>query len=129
MTDNQTTSLDLDSTPDLQVLMTILSNLVTVPEKISLNRKVTERGVVISVIVDSKDMGIVIGRNGSMANTIKTLMKAVGRANDMNLNIEFREPDGSVKYNAVSPNYNSTKSTEKISSSFLEDDLKDFAIN
>jgi len=118
MTDNQTTV-------DLQVLTTILTNLVTIPEKIQLERNINERGVVISIMVDSKDMGIVIGRNGSMANTIKTLMKAIGRANDMNLIIEFREPDGSVKYNAI-PN---RKPVEKVLASSLEDDLKDFAIN
>jgi uncharacterized protein len=124
MTDIQK-SINDDSTVDLQVLMTILKNLVTLPEKIKLERKINERGVVISIMVDSKDMGIVIGRNGSMANTIKTLMKAVGRANEMNLIIEFREPDGSVKYNTLTPK----KITSQVSSSSLEDDLKDFVIN
>lgn len=80
---------------DYQTLENIVLNLVTVPEKVQISRDVDEQGVLLSVIVDSQDMGIVIGRNGMMANSIKTIMRAIGKANQMNIRVEFLEPDGS----------------------------------
>ncbi len=84
-----------DKTIDLQTLENIVLNLVTVPENVKVARDVDEQGVLLSVIVDSQDMGIVIGRNGMMANSIKTIMRAIGKANKMNIRVEFLEPDGS----------------------------------
>ena len=80
---------------DYQTLENIILNLVTVPENVKISRDVDEQGVLLSVIVDSQDMGIVIGRNGMMANSIKTIMRAIGKANQMNIRVEFLEPDGS----------------------------------
>lgn len=80
---------------DYQTLENIISNLVTIPENVQITRNVDEQGVLLSVIVDAQDMGIVIGRNGMMANSIKTIMRAIGKANKMNIRVEFLEPDGS----------------------------------
>lgn len=79
---------------DYQTLENIIINLVTVPENVKISRDVDEQGVLLSVIVDAQDMGIVIGRNGMMANSIKTIMRAIGKANQMNIRVEFLEPDG-----------------------------------
>lgn len=83
---------------DVQTLVNILENLLTVPDAIKIDRKVDEMGVLVTVQVDASDMGILIGRNGVMANSIKVIMKAIGKANDMNLRVQFLEPDGSFKY-------------------------------
>jgi predicted RNA-binding protein YlqC (UPF0109 family) len=119
-------------TPDLNVLRTILVNLVTSPDDISINREINEQGVVLSVIVNAKDMGIVIGRGGSMASTIKTVMRAIGKANNMNVRVQFLEPDGTIKYTTKSNSNNRTSPANKsdISPTIdLEDDLKEFAVN
>jgi len=87
MTDN--TSIDTST------LQTILSNLVTEPNDVKIERIVDEQGVLLTVQVNSSDMGIVIGRGGIMANSIKTIMRALGKANKMNIRVEFLEPDGS----------------------------------
>ena len=79
---------------DYQTLENIILNLVTVPDNVRISRDVDEQGVLLSVIVDAQDMGIVIGRNGMMANSIKTIMRAIGKANKMNIRVEFLEPDG-----------------------------------
>jgi uncharacterized protein len=83
---------------DIQVLHTILSNLVTVPEDIKISRTLDEQGVLLSVIVNPQDMGIIIGRNGSMAMSIKSIMRAVGKAHKMTLRVQFLEPDGTAMY-------------------------------
>lgn len=86
-----------ENSVDQQVLQYILENLVSKPEKIQVTRKVDEMGVLLSVQVGQEDMGILIGRGGIMANSIKTICKAVGRSNDMNVRVQFLEPDGSVR--------------------------------
>ena len=86
-----------DTTVDYQVLNNILQSLVTVTDKINIDRKVDEMGVLLSVTVDASDMGLLIGRGGVMASSIKTIMKAVGKTNDMNVRVQFLEPDGSVR--------------------------------
>ena len=83
-------------------------------------------------------MGIVIGRNGAMATAIKTLMKAVGKANRMNLRIRFLEPDGSTRFVGRRTQPDSTRSEDLVSNNqdsytsdanpSLEDDLKDFVL-
>lgn len=134
---------DPNNSLDEQVLYQILINLVTVPEDVKIERKIDEQGVLLSIIVNSKDMGIVIGRNGSMATSIKTILRAVGKANKMNIRIQFLEPDGTVRFsprtndadenqnnnnNNTSNNYSNPR-VETATADTLDDDLKDFVIN
>ena len=115
---------------DTQILYNILVNLVTIPDDVKIDRDLDEQGVLLNVSVNSKDMGIVIGRNGSMATAIKTLMRAVGKANKMNLRLNFLEPDGSIRYDSAHSNNPKidTKPTEEITST-IDEDLSDFVIN
>jgi uncharacterized protein len=125
----------VDNTLDTQILHTILINLVTEPDDVKIERKLDEQGVLLTVMVNSKDMGIVIGRNGSMATAIKTVMRAVGKANKMNLRLHFLEPDGSVRYgdrevkeeNDLSIDF--APASPKTEVQTIEDDLSDFVIN
>ncbi|MEM1312620.1 MAG: KH domain-containing protein [Patescibacteria group bacterium] len=129
----------LENTVDTQILHDILANLVTEPDNIKVGRELDEQGVLLTVIVDAKDMGIVIGRNGSMATAIRTVMRAVGKANKMNLRLHFLEPDGSVRYgdkevhgnttNSASVKSDYPQSATATSSQTIEEDLSDFVIN
>lgn len=127
---------DENQTIDIQTLTYILKHLVTAPELIEIERTLDEQGVLLSVRVDPKDMGILIGRNGVMANSIKTILRAVGKANDMNIRVQFLEPDGSLKYSALknpSTESNSSPETSNPAVSKTEDkidsDLDEFIIN
>jgi predicted RNA-binding protein YlqC (UPF0109 family) len=128
---------DPNNSLDEQILHQILINLVTVPEDVKIERKIDEQGVLLSIIVNSKDMGIVIGRNGSMATSIKTIMRAVGKANQMNIRIQFLEPDGTIRFsprtneeeNLNSQTQNNYSNDQVSSASALDDDLKDFVVN
>ena len=126
----------MSETVDMDALNSILKSLVTKRDEVKVNRQLDELGVLLSIQVDPQDMGIVIGRNGAMATAIKTVMKAVGKANNMNLRVQFLEPDGSLKY--TRKNSKETKEV-KVSSKkeqtiihddtpSLEDDLKDFVL-
>ncbi len=88
----------MENSVDIQTLNGILENLVTVPQDINISRKVDEQGVLLSVIVNPQDMPIVIGRKGIMSNSIKTILRAVGKAHKMNIRLEFLEPDGTSRF-------------------------------
>lgn len=121
-------STTMQETIDLQVLKNILTNLVTVPADVKISRTLDEQGVLLSVTVNPQDMGIVIGRNGGMAMAIKTIMRALGKANRMNIRVHFLEPDGG-KYNnqTNSRTHNSTTANNDIQG--LDEDLTGFVIN
>lgn len=115
-------------TEDYQALEKLLTWIVTIPEGINIVRSIDEQGVLLSVKVDPKDMGIVIGRNGIMANSIKTILRATGKAHDMNIRVEFLEPDGSLKYSHVRPSQEENIN-EPEKPSTLDSDLDEFVIN
>jgi predicted RNA-binding protein YlqC (UPF0109 family) len=85
-------------TIDAQVLHTIITGMVNEKDKVVITRTVTERGVVLSVQVALKDMGIIIGRKGAMAEHIKMVMRAIAKSNGMIVNVVFLEPDGSTRH-------------------------------
>jgi uncharacterized protein len=91
-------------TLDEQILLDILNNIVTVPDQVKLDRTIDELGVLLAINVAPVDMGIVIGRSGSMSTAIKTIMKAVGKANNMIIRVMFNEPEGSTKGKSYSDN-------------------------
>lgn len=124
------TPVNTQETIDLQVLRIILSSLVTVPQEVKISRTLDEQGVLLSVTVNPQDMGIVIGRNGSMAMAIKTVMRALGKAHKMNIRVHFLEPDGG-KYNRNNNTNNSniTNNNQNSTIQNLDEDLTDFVIN
>ncbi len=72
-----------------QVLETIIKNIVENQEAVSINEKEEAGKITYEVKVDDKDMGRVIGKQGKVANSIRTLMKALGSKEKKKVVIEF----------------------------------------
>ena len=72
-----------------QVLETIIKNIVENQEAVSINEKEEADKITYEVKVDNKDMGRVIGKQGKVANSIRTLMKALGSKEKKKVVIEF----------------------------------------
>lgn len=87
--------MSTSNTIDQEVLLFIIKNLVNHPEEVVLERKVDEMGVLLTLSVNAEDMGIVIGRNGSMAKALRTIIKAVGKKHRMMVSLNIIEPAGS----------------------------------
>jgi hypothetical protein len=54
-------------------------------------------GVLLSVKVNPEDMGQLIGRQGSTARAIRSLVKIIGLKNHARVNLKIEEPEGGSK--------------------------------
>ncbi len=72
-----------------EILEVMIKNLVDNPEKVSISEKENEKGTTYEVKVASEDMGKVIGRQGKMAKSIRSVMKAVATKEHKRVNVEF----------------------------------------
>lgn len=71
------------------LLEVIIKGLVDNKEVVSINEKATNDAITYQVKVDSSDMGQVIGKQGKMAKSIRTVMKSVASKEHKKINIEF----------------------------------------
>ena len=71
------------------ILETIIKNLVENKEAISINEIDGQTTIVYEVKVAEGDMGKVIGKQGKIANSIRTIMKAVASKEQKKITIEF----------------------------------------
>ncbi|MFH1509664.1 MAG: KH domain-containing protein [Candidatus Nealsonbacteria bacterium] len=84
-----------DKTPtDQELLEYIVKALVDHPEDVKIDRKVDEMGVLLTLKVNSEDMGQIIGRAGSTARSIRNLVRISGLKNHARVNLKIEEPEG-----------------------------------
>ena len=81
------------ATIDQQFVEYIVKTLVNNPDKVSVERTIDERGVLLELTVDSEDVGRVIGRRGLTAQAIRTLLRALGTKNDARYNLKIVNTD------------------------------------
>lgn len=79
---------------DQEFLEYVVKSLVDNEGAVSVERKVDEMGVLITLKVDSSDMGKIIGRDGNTAKAIRTLLRVVGMKNNARVNLKIEEPEG-----------------------------------
>ena len=72
-----------------EVLETIIQNLVDTHESIKIEEVEDEKNIIFKVQVADGDMGKIIGRQGKIAQSIRTVMKAVANRKDKKVNVEF----------------------------------------
>lgn len=81
------------STIDQQFIEYIVKTLVNNPDKVNIDRAIDEKGVLLSLSVDPEDVGRVIGRRGATAQSIRTLLRALGTKNDARYNLKIVNTD------------------------------------
>lgn len=82
---------------DQQFLEFLVKSMVDYPDDVSVTRQIDERGVLLSLRVNPKDMGQVIGRQGNTAKSIRSLLRVVGIKNSARVNLKIEEPEGSTR--------------------------------
>ena len=81
------------STIDQQFVEYIVKTLVNNPDKVQITRTIDEKGVLLSLEVDPEDVGRIIGRRGATAQSIRTLLRALGTKNDARYNMKIDKND------------------------------------
>lgn len=81
------------STIDQQFVEYIVKTLVNNPDKVQITRTIDEKGVLLSLEVDPEDVGRIIGRRGATAQSIRTLLRALGTKNDARYNLKIVNND------------------------------------
>ena len=74
-----------------EVLKTIISNLVDDKDAVEINQVDGEKSITFEVKVAGGDMGKVIGRQGRLAKSIRTIMKAFASKEHKKVSVEFVE--------------------------------------
>ena len=72
-----------------EVLETIINTLVSDPSSVSINQIDGEQSIIFEVKVAENDMGKIIGKQGVIAKSIRTIMKAVAAKENKRVSIEF----------------------------------------
>ena len=79
---------------DQEFLEYVVKTLVDRPGDVKVDRRVDEMGVLLSLKVHPEDMGQIVGREGSTARAIRTLVRIIGLKNHARVNLKIEEPEG-----------------------------------
>ncbi len=79
----------MDNSIDLQFVEYIVKSLVGNPDAVKIARTIDEKGVLLELTVDPEDLGRVIGKRGATAQSLRTLLRALGTKNDARYNLKI----------------------------------------
>ena len=81
------------ATIDQQFIEYIVKSLVGHPDDVVVDRLIDEKGVLLSLTVNPEDLGRVIGKRGVTAQSLRTLLRALGTKNDARYNLKIVNND------------------------------------
>ena len=81
------------STIDQQFVEYIVTAVVEHPDDVVVERIVDEKGVLLTLTVNPEDLGRVIGRRGVTAQSLRTLLRALGTKNAARYNLKIVNND------------------------------------
>lgn len=79
---------------DQEFVEFVVKQIVSYPNDVSTIRSVDEMGVLLTLKVHPEDMGTIIGRQGSTARAIRTLLRVIGAKHHARVNFKIEEPEG-----------------------------------
>lgn len=81
------------STIDQQFIEYIVKSLVGDPDAVKVERRIDEKGVLLELTVAAEDLGRVIGKRGATAQSLRSLLRALGTKNDARYNLKIIDVD------------------------------------
>jgi predicted RNA-binding protein YlqC (UPF0109 family) len=118
------------STIDQQFVEYIVKSLVGNPDDVIVDRIVDEKGVLLTLTVNPEDLGRVIGRRGVTAQSLRTLLRALGTKNSARYNLKIvnnDNPDESTELSSDDPIEPTEEAVVDNSSDESVDNESDFA--
>ena len=108
------------STIDQQFVEYIVKSLVGHPDDVIVERIIDEKGVLLSLTVNPEDLGRVIGKRGITAQSLRTLLRALGTKNDARYNLKIVNSDGGRDDSSYTPSDNVAADDTTVDSSTYE---------
>lgn len=72
-----------------ELVEVIAKSLVDYPEKVVVTEKETDKSIIVELRVAPEDMGKVIGKQGRIAKSIRTVVKAAATKDDKKVVVEI----------------------------------------
>lgn len=72
-----------------EILETIIKSLVEDKDSVNIIEHLDEKTISFEVKISNNDMGKVIGKQGRVAKSIRTVMKSIGAKEHKKVNIDF----------------------------------------
>src|ERR1051326_8222414 len=82
---------------DEQFVEFVIKSLVSKPDEVKIERRIDEKGVLLELTVDPDDLGRVIGKRGATAQSLRTLLRALGTKNDARYNLKIVDVGGPME--------------------------------
>lgn len=79
----------MNNSIDQQFVEFIIKSLVSNPDAVQVERRIDEKGVLLELTVAPEDLGRVIGKRGATAQSVRTLLRALGTKNDARYNLKI----------------------------------------
>jgi predicted RNA-binding protein YlqC (UPF0109 family) len=102
---------------ETQFIEYIVKQLVDNPDAVKISRKDDERGTLLELIVAPDDLGRVIGKHGATAQSLRSLLRALGTKNNEHYNLKIVDTDAE---NTTENSRNSDEKTEEVENSNTE---------
>jgi predicted RNA-binding protein YlqC (UPF0109 family) len=114
----------MDNSIDQQFVEYVVKSLVGKPDEVKIERSVDEKGVLLELTVDPEDLGRVIGKRGATAQSLRTLLRALGTKNDARYNLKIvdnGEPRPEREAAAAAPKADNTSTATTQADDAVED--------
>lgn len=79
----------MNNSIDQQFVEFVVKSLVGNPDAVQVERTIDEKGVLLELTVDPEDLGRVIGKRGATAQSLRTLLRALGTKNEARYNLKI----------------------------------------
>ena len=90
----------------------IVTSLVGYPDDVKVERIIDEKGVLLTLTVNPEDLGRVIGKRGVTAQSLRTLLRALGTKNDARYNLKIVNNDDERENYIISSDDSSDESVK-----------------
>lgn len=101
------------STIDQQFIEYIVKSLVGYPDDVVVERIVDEKGVLLTLTVNPDDLGRVIGKRGVTAQSLRTLLRALGTKDNARYNLKIINNDDERESYTISSDDNISETVNK----------------
>jgi len=117
----------MSATIDQQFVEYIVKSLVGHPDDVTIERIIDEKGVLLTLTVNPEDLGRVIGKRGMTAQSLRTLLRALGTKNDARYNLKIVNNDEDRESYTTTSNNDDSQSVDETTDEPVENSESDYA--